>query len=414
MPHPRNQAIYFVVLPSLILLSAAGVYISLRMAAASYNSLTPSLAERNAAASQFPGSAEYQVRLADLRRASGLSFTSNLADAVRDSPRDSRLWIQLGLAEEQDGDLKRAQASLLRAGTLGKDYDTLWTLTNFYFRRANREQTVSWACAVLSIPGVDGGPVFSLLSNFPARPDCILHSDFSGPRNVRRDYLQWVISKADLDAADRVADILIREPDPESTPLLLDYCDRLLLARRTGAAVQLWNALAGKGRVSAPVAATGELIDGDLKLADPPHGFAWRMPPITGVELTSLNPGLQISLSGTQPDRCELLSQWVLIGSTSAHMLRFRSVVSGLGAGSGVHWRVTTPDGVNFLDPARLEPGADIYDGSPAESLLPLLGPPHGSLIRGGLIHVALVYDRVPGAVPARGWIRLEKIWFTK
>jgi len=414
MTYPRNQAIYFVVFPGLILLSAAGVCAALRIAAASHDSLAPNLIERSAAASHFPWSAEYQVRLADLRRASGLSSTSNFADAVAGSPRDGRLWIQFGLAQEQDGDLKGAEASLLRAGTLGRDYDTLWTLTNFYFRRADRDLAVAWACAVLSIAGVEGGPVFSLLANFPAKPDCILRSDFGGPQNVLRDYLLWLISKNNLDAAGEVADILIRKRDPEAMPLLLSDCDRLLLAGKTQAAARLWDSLAEQGWVSAPVLAKGGLMDGDLKLVDPPHGFAWRMPPVTGVEPMLLHPGLQISLSGSQPDRCELLSQWVRIGSAPAQTLHYRSVASGLAAGSGVHWRVTTPAGVDLPDGAPFKPNADIYDRSPPEALLGFKRAPGGDRIQATLIHLALVYERAPGAVPARGWVRLEKVWLSE
>lgn len=416
MTYPRNQAIYFALLPGLILLSASGIWVSLEVAAASHNSLVPNLAKRSAAASHVPWSADYQVRLADLRRASGLPFTSNLADAVRASPRDSRLWIQLGLAQEQDGDLQGAETSFLRAGTLGRDYDTRWTLTNFYFRRANRERAVEWACAVLTIPGVETGPVFSLLANFPAKPDCILRKDFNGPPKVLQDYLSWLISKAALDGASDAADLLMQRRDPESIALLLDYCDRLLLAGKTQAAARLWNSLAKQDWVSSPVRATGvapadsALRDVDLKLADPPHGFAWRMPRVAGVELTPLHPGLQISLSGMQPDRCELLSQWVLIGSPSAQVLRYRSVASGLARGSGVHWRVTTPTGVDLSDAARVEPDPDIYDQSTSVAFVSFKGPRRGSPIQATLIHIALVYERKPGALAARGWIRLEKV----
>jgi uncharacterized protein YmfQ (DUF2313 family) len=355
MTYPRDQVTYFALLPGLILLSAAGVWVSLRIAAAAHSSLAPNLAGRSAAAARYPRSAEYQARLADWRRASGLPFTGNLADAVRVSPRDSRLWIQLGLAQEQDGDLQTAETSLLRAGTLGKDYDTRWTLTNFYFRRGSRGQVLAWACGVLTIPGVEAGPVFSLLANFPAKPDCILRGDFSGPSNVLRDYLRWLISKEALDAASEVADALIRKRDPEAMPLLMDYCDRLLSAGKTQAAARLWNSLAAQARVSSPVLASGAMMDSGLELADPPHGFAWQTPRVAGVELLPLHPGLQISLSGTQPNRCELLSQWVLSGSAGLRALRYRVVASGLAAGSGVHWKVTTAAGVDLSDPARME-----------------------------------------------------------
>ena len=163
---------------------------------AAHDSLVANLAERRAAASHFPWSAEYQVRLADLRRASGLSFTSNLARAVNSQPRAIVVCgSNSALAEEQDGNLLNAEASLLRAGTIGVDYDTRWTLTNFYFRRANRDRATEWACSALTIPGVEAQIVFSLLANLPAKPDCILGSDYGGPQNLLRDYLQWLLSK---------------------------------------------------------------------------------------------------------------------------------------------------------------------------------------------------------------------------
>lgn len=414
MTYPRNQMMYFALLPGLILLSAAGVWISLDIAAAAYNSLASSLAKRSGAASHFPSSAEFQVRLADLRRATGLTFTANLADAVRASPRDSRLWIQLGLAQEADGDVENAEASLLRAGTLGRDYDTRWTLANFYFRRANRKQAAEWACAALTIPGVESKIVFSLLANIPAKPECILRGDYNGPENVLRDYLQWLISKPSLDGAGDVAHLLIGKRDPDSTALLLDYCDRLLQAGKIPAATLLWNSLAEAGWVSQKEPPAGTVMDPGFKLADPPHGFAWKIPRVAGVELAPLHPGLQISLSGVQPDKCELLSQWLPAGSAPARFLRFRTVASGLAAGSGVHWRVTTPAGVDLLDTPRLESDADIYDRSPTESNLRFADPSKRGLVQPPLIRIALVYARAPGALPARGWIRLEKIWLSE
>ena len=405
----RNLATYFAVLPSLTLLSAAGVYCSLEIARSTYNSLAPTLAQRNAATNIIPWSAEYQVRLADLRRASGLAFTSNLAAAVRSRRADSRLWIQLGLAEEQDGDFKSAETSLLRGATLGRDYETRWTLTNFYFRRADRDQAVLWACAVLSIPGVEAGPVFSLLANFPAKPDCILSDRFSGPESARLGYLQWLISKSELDAASPVADLLSRKRYPESVLPLLDYCDRLLFAGKGRLAARLWNSMSNQDLVSAPIPAIGAVTDDGLRLADPPHGFAWRTLPVPGAGFLPLHPGLQISLSGTQPDSCELLFQWVLLEPGPAHALRYRYASSGIGIGSGLHWKITAPSGLNGPGISVRDPETDFHDHGATEDSVYFNGPPGGSLI-----HVALVYERAPLSVPARGWIRLEKVWLTE
>jgi hypothetical protein len=408
MISPRHSVIYFAVLPGLTLLSASGMYLSLLIATSTYNSLAPTLAQRSAATIAISWSAEYQVRLADLRRAAGLPFRPNLEAAVRSSPADSRLWTQLALAEEQDGDFKSAEASFLRAATFGRDYDTLWTLTNFYFRRADRNRAVLWACAVLSIPGVEAGLVFSLLSNFPAKPDCILSGRFQGPESARLGYLQWLISRGALDAASPVADLLIQRRDPESVSSLLDYCDRLLVAGKTQMAAGLWNLMSSQGLVSAPLRGNS-VLDGAFGLADPSHGFAWRTPAVPGADFIPLHPGLQIGLSGSQPDRCELLSQWLLLGPGSAHALRARYVSSGIGVRRVLHWNVTTPIGTDWHDISLREPETDLHDLDNAESFVPFNGPPGG-----GLIRLALVYERGPGGAPAQGWIRLEKIWLTE
>jgi hypothetical protein len=103
MTYLRTKNMNLVLLPVLILLSAAGGYSSLKIAINTRNSLSPTLAKRAAAVANIPWSAEYQSHLADLRRSSGLPFTANLLAAVGNSPDDSRLWVELGLAQEQDG-----------------------------------------------------------------------------------------------------------------------------------------------------------------------------------------------------------------------------------------------------------------------------------------------------------------------
>ena len=78
-----------------------------------------------------------------------------------------------------------------------------------------------------------------------------------------------MISKAALDAAGEVADLLIRKHDPESMPVLLDYCDRLLLAGKIQETVRLWNSLAEHDLVSSPVLAGGALTGRRSEIGGP-------------------------------------------------------------------------------------------------------------------------------------------------
>ena len=172
--------------------------------------------------------------------------------------------------------------------------------------------------------------------------------------------------------------------------------------------------LAGRTRASFGTGTRhGDVLDATLELADPPHGFAWQTPQIAGVELAPLHPGLQISLSGSQADRCELLAQWVPLGSATVQVLRSRTVTSGLSPGSDVHWRVTTPTGADLSESGRAEPSAAISDRGSSEPFVQFKRASSGNPNEDTLIRIALVYERTPGTVPARGWIRLEKVWLT-
>jgi hypothetical protein len=402
MISPRHRLIFLAVLPSLTLLSAAGIYLSLFIAISTYNSLAPALTQRTAATIAIPWSAEYQVRLADLRRAAGLPFRPNLAAAVRSSSADSRLWIQLGLAEEQDGDFKSAEASFLRAAAFGQDYDTRWTLTNFYFRRADRDRAVLWACAVLSIPGVEAGPVFSLLSNFPAKPDCLLSGGFRGPESARLGYVQWLISKGSLDASSPVADLLIHRRKPESISALLDYCDRLLVAGKGEMAARLWNSMSSQGLVSAPLR-VNSVMDA-LSAADSSHVLAWRIPVVPAP--------ISFPCTRVYKSHSLLVSRIVVSCFPNGYSLgRVRRPMScELGMFLPGSARIGSSTGKSVRPAGRIGMTSQCERPKSAlETFAPFEGPPGAGLIRLS----PGFYERAPGAAPAQGWIRLEKIWLT-
>jgi len=250
------------------------------------------------------------------------------------------------------------------------------------------------------------GPVFSLLSNLPVSPQCLLANSFKGPQSARLGYLEWLISKAKLDEAGPVAGMLVKSASPETVRSLLDYCDRLLMAGKAQPAARLWNTMASHWLVSAALPGNGALMDGNLKLDDAPHAFAWRTAPLNGADFVPLRPGLQVSLSGNQPDRCELLSQWVILGPGLMHALWYRFASSGIAVSSGVHWEIKTPGVDGLLN--DYEPAGDLSAQPSSDAFIRFKAPTNSKLIR-----VALVYQRNRVGVAARGWIRLEAAWLS-
>lgn len=380
-------------------------YSALRCASATLSSNSQSLSVRTRVSLQIPSCAEYQVKLADLRRSLGLSFIENLRDATSSSPANGALWIQLGLAEEQSGHLAKAEAHLLRASELGRDYDTRWTLANYYFRRSDHHRTILWACEALSIPSAPTGPIFSLLANISEQPDCLLGGEATWKRSVRSAYLGWLLSRGDLSLAAPVAAFIVRTPDKNASSVLLTFCDRLLLAGQTVAAANVWNEMSSNRIISSLPIRSDRLLDSSLMLAASGVGFAWRIPSAAGITTTPLEPGLQIVLSGEQADRCELLSQMVLVSPGAKHFLHLKFTYSGIWAGTTLHWQVTDPRSGALLSSTAI----DVTGSKDQTSSASFETPSNGNLVR-----VALALRRDLAAPSGQGWVRLEKVWLSE
>src|SRR5208282_2217428 len=96
-----------------------------------------------AIAIQWPApAAEFEERLAEL---DALDAREALQRALIANPRSSAAWMALGLLQDSTGDPLAAEQSLQQAAQVDRQYLPAWTLSNFYFRRANRERFWLWA-----------------------------------------------------------------------------------------------------------------------------------------------------------------------------------------------------------------------------------------------------------------------------
>jgi hypothetical protein len=192
-------------------------------------------------------------------------------------------------------------------------------------------------------------------------------------------------------------------------PLLLEACDRLLAAGRTGDARSLWDGLiAARGIPPAgPRSERGtELYNGHFAASPMGHGFDWRLPAIEGIRAArEENPvGLRLTFSGGQPENAEPLFQLAPVEERAAYELEFGYRTSGIASGSGLCWRIDDASG-DASRGAILAAGESLAADEPAEGRLPFVAPAGCRLVR-----VSLAYRRGPGTTRISGFIVLRDV----
>lgn len=261
---------------------------------------------RQALTLQWPTpSAELYQRLAELDPEHALELLKN---AVEANPRFSSSWIALGLSAEASGNHDEAEHSLLQAAHIDRQYLPAWTLTNFYFRQADREQFWQWADRALALDYDDFKPLLQLCDRFERDPSRLL-AHFHDMRRIQTPYLNFLIGENRLDAAQRVAQKMMQQR--ENDPHLIDLADRQLRAGNVPAAIELWNAASG----FPPIEPLGSkiLTNGDLAHSPTNLGFDWHLGRSAGVTETWKPFQLIFAFSGSQANTCVLMSQSIYL-----------------------------------------------------------------------------------------------------
>ena len=153
------------------------------------------------------------------------SSSDDLRAALRDDPRLSLAWIRLGLLVEQDGNLKEAEADLLNAARVDRQYLPAWTLANFYFRRGDPENFWPWAQRAAALTFDDYRPLLRLADDLDSSPREVARR-LGGGAPMLRAYLDLLIGAGRLDAAQEVALLLAARRDPSDRARLADLAAR--------------------------------------------------------------------------------------------------------------------------------------------------------------------------------------------
>jgi hypothetical protein len=384
--------------------AAAGVW-SVRLGWADYWFRRETLAGTQKALAITPGQAAYYYRLALLSSDDHpATAVEALKRAVALNPSDAQSWIDLGLLYEAGGDTARAEQCLVRAVEEDAQYLPKWTLANFYFRRNDPPRFWFWAKRAAAMAYGDPLPLFRLCGQMEEDGKLIDRLAIRNP-SVRASYVSYLVGQDRIDLVGPPSQRVLEGNRQDDTPLLLAVCDRLLDRSRVDEALDIWNRLAATHRI--PFGARSSttpslLVNGAFTVAPTSQGFDWRLPEVDGVSAASEESpgGLRLTFSGRQPERCEVLVQYVPVQEIRKYKLTFRYRTSGIAAGTGLAWRIADRNGGNGLAEGRdLSAEEEVHDQVSFDT------PPGCRLAR-----ISLLYQRSLGTTRIAGFIVLRSL----
>lgn len=327
-------------------------------------------------------SAEFEEHLAELEPAHARDA---LKAVVAINPRAAGAWMSLGMLEDSAENPGSAERYLLTAARIDRQYLPAWTLTNFYFRRGNREFFWEWARRAASLTYDEFPPLLRLCDQFEPDPTRML-AHLGNARRIGPPYLAFLMAENRLGAAQQVARGMVE--DRANDPYLIHLADRQLRAGNTADAIELWNVASGLSPIEP--SAGRILTNGNLDRAPLNLGFDWRLGQEVGVAATWRPSELIFSLSGSQRETCVLVEQTICL-IPGRFRLRFDYVTRD-GPSAGIRWSLDNKEGPVIEPSERWREGAFEVPRSR------------------GLAHLKLSYRCEPGTTRAEGRIEIRNL----
>jgi hypothetical protein len=275
--------------------------------------------------------------------------TELLRKAAALNPYSEQVWLQLGFDSEfYHGDLASAEKYYLHSTEVSSLFLPRWTLANFYFRRQNKPEFMKWARAALEITPYRADPIFTEM--WLVYPDhSRIVADLPSRAPILEQYLMFLMNARQLGSVPPVVERLASSASPSDSrrygvdDVIGPALDSLIAGGYVSEAVRSWNALSvahwipfGTPTVQQP------LTDGSFGPMYG-YGFDWKLINIPGISF-SRGGGVGIELSGGQPESCELLQQWVLIGPDRQYRLQWNADASGITDPAGLNWHIQARD----------------------------------------------------------------------
>jgi hypothetical protein len=353
------------------------VYWSLRFARADWLSKDRTRDSIKAALLLAPDNWEYDSDWAEIAPADALMA---LRRAVQLNQLNPFLRLELAASAEKEGYYAEAETSLITSATLDREAAPRTLLAQFYFRRHNAKAFWPAAKAALEITQESPVELFQDCWSLTSDGKFIQENAIPNRSKVLIEYLEFLLTENHLDAAQPVALNIMALCCSDRDSLrssLMDYIDRLTAHNSPETAVMVWNWLTTK-----------KLIPND-PLA--PEVGKWVTNGHFAVHL------IRITFSGRQPERCELLSEYVALWPGRRYTLRTKYTSFGVDVNAGLRWHLTMPVGDDLL---KSEPAAK------ADEILSFAGPKEPTVGR-----LALDYDRPVGTAKIEGTVELHQVY---
>lgn len=308
-----------------------------------------------------------------------------LAKAIRLNPYNAGPIIDLAHGLEAAGEWEQAERWLLEANRVDKTYFPRWSLANFYLRRGLDEEFWRWARGAAEAGCEDMTALFDLARRM--EPDVARLAGRTVPDrgHALHNFLDY-LAKRGLPAPAEVCERAARFPDPNLAHRLAIAVEGQLAARRFDDARRSWSAMVAAGLAREP---------GEVPAVQTGMAFDWRLPSHEGVSSSAAIEGLEIHLSGRQPDIAVLCERLLLLDPSSEYRISHRTRLEGL-AGAGIRWKVILEDGGQFHT-------ADLASGAGE----PLVFRTSAS---GRLARLVLAAERPLGATRAKGTLTVESV----
>jgi hypothetical protein len=289
-----------------------------------------------------PENAQLHARLAELDP----SRNTELDRALVLNPRNASWWIMRAVQQEESDDLAGTEASLRSAVAVARYYVPLWSLTAFYYRQANKSAFSSSAKAALSVGTGDPRSIFQMAQKLGFAPNVIEATILPERPEIQKAYLAYSLERQDWTSAAHAALHLISIGRADDTPVVMSACERLFLAGRIDESVQVWNSAIAARWISMThlVPALGvSLNDETFSQSRIFSGFDWRAWSPADISIAfSPNRYAKLGFSGDEPERCNVLSQYLPLLPETNYRVTTRYRTEDIPVDSGIRWGIFT------------------------------------------------------------------------
>jgi hypothetical protein len=337
---PRSTLERIACLIALPLLATA-VYSTVRLTAADAAYRANTTASLQEAIRLENNNADYHALLAEHLEGENQNPQPDRLAAARFSPLESKYWIQLALSQEVAGDQGKAEKLYLHAAEIDRMFTPRWTLMNFYFRRHDTANFWLWTKRAFEMAYGDQTSAFRLcwLMTDDAH---VIESMLPANAEIRRGYLEFLLSTQRFQVLSPLDREVAQSAESSDVPWLVGYCERTV-AVNSRSAVDVWNTLCKRGfEPFAPLAPEkGTVVtNGDFRIDPTGHGFDWRIPVVSGAQVSprGVGRGISVQLNGNQPESCVILFQTVPLSPGTNYRMSYEYTSDAASQSSGLTW----------------------------------------------------------------------------